>query len=101
MAPGGGFSGVAVTPLDPANQTALLNQLAAALPLICHDSDAPESDRRFYLGTNNYEAGRLLGKLIKERMPEGGSIMVFVGQIDVMNASERRRGMLDELRAEG
>jgi ribose transport system substrate-binding protein len=97
----GGCSGVAVTPLDPANQTALLNRLAAAVPLICHDSDAPESDRRFYLGTNNYEAGRLLGKLIKERMPEGGSIMVFVGQIDVMNASERRRGMLEELRAEG
>lgn len=89
--------GVAITPLEPANQTDIINQVADAMPLICHDSDAPESKRRFYLGTNNVEAGRMLGKLIKKRMPEGGKIMVFVGKIDVLNAQQRRDGLIEEL----
>ncbi|CAN5488244.1 hypothetical protein BH23VER1_BH23VER1_11090 [soil metagenome] len=96
----GGYRGVAVSPNDPDNQTAILNEVAAAMPLLCHDSDAPESDRLFYLGTNNYEAGRLLGKLVKETLPDGGKLMIFVGKIDVLNASERRRGLLEELAAE-
>ncbi len=96
----GGYSGVAVSPIDPANQTATLNEVAASMPLICHDSDAPESERRFYLGTNNYEAGRLLGKLVKKTLPDGGKLMIFVGKIDVLNARQRREGLLDELAAE-
>jgi ribose transport system substrate-binding protein len=96
----GGYKGVAVSPLDPANQTSILNKVAAEMPLICHDSDAPESNRLFYLGTSNYDAGRELGKLVKERMPDGGKLMIFVGSIDVLNAQERRRGLIDELKAE-
>ena len=96
----GGYKGVAVSPLDPANQTEVINKVADAMPLLCHDSDAPESKRRFYLGTNNYEAGRMLGKLVKERMPDGGKLMVFVGNMDVLNAQQRRQGLIDELSAE-
>ena len=96
----GDYKGVAVTPLDPPHQQGLINEVAAKMPLITHDSDAPDSDRRFYLGTNNYDAGRLLGKLVKERMPEGGEVMIFVGKIDVLNAQQRRQGFLDELAAE-
>jgi ribose transport system substrate-binding protein len=96
----GDYDGVAISPLDPANQGGLIDEVAAKLPLICHDSDAPESSRRFYLGTNNYDAGRLLGKLVKERMPEGGSLMIFVGKSDALNAQQRRQGLIDELGAE-
>lgn len=94
------YDGVAISPLDPANQTQILNQVAAQMPLLCHDSDAPESKRRFYLGTNNYTAGRMLGKLVKERMPEGGKLMIYVGKIDMLNAQQRRAGLIDELAAE-
>ena len=96
----GGYSGVAVTPLEPDNQTDQINKVAAEMPLLCHDSDAPNSDRRFYLGTNNIDAGRMLGELIRERMPDGGKIMVFVGKIDVLNARQRRDGMIEALRGE-
>lgn len=94
----GGYHGVALSPLDPANQTSVIDKVAEAMPLICHDSDAPDSKRRFYLGTNNYEAGRMLGKLVKERMPEGGKLMIFVGNLDVLNAQQRRAGLIDELK---
>jgi ribose transport system substrate-binding protein len=96
----GGYSGVAVTPLEPDNQTDQINKVAAEMPLLCHDSDAPNSDRLFYLGTNNVDAGRMLGELIKGRMPDGGKIMVFVGKIDVLNARQRRDGMIAALRGE-
>ena len=95
----GDYNGIAISCLNPANQTDVINDAAAKMPLLCHDSDAPDSKRLFYLGTNNVEAGRMLGKLVKERMPEGGKIMVFVGKIDQLNAVQRRDGLLEELNA--
>ncbi|MAJ74728.1 sugar ABC transporter substrate-binding protein [Candidatus Poribacteria bacterium] len=92
-----GLAGIAVSPLDPNNQTEILNKVAEKVKLICHDSDAPESNRLFYLGTNNYLGGRQVGKLIKEALPEGGQIMIFVGKMDVLNAQQRRQGLIDEL----
>ncbi len=91
------IKGVAVSPLDPDNQQDILNEVAAKKPVLCHDSDAPNSDRAFYLGTNNYMAGREAGKLVREALPDGGTIMVFVGKLDVLNAQERRQGVIDEL----
>jgi ribose transport system substrate-binding protein len=90
---------VAVSPVDPANQTEVLNKTAAALPLITQDSDAPKSQRRLYIGTDNVEAGRLLGKLIKQKMPDGGKIVICVGNIDALNAKQRREGIIAELSA--
>lgn len=96
----GDYHGIAISSLNPENQTEMINEAAAKLPLITHDSDAPESNRLFYLGTNNYEAGRVLGKLLKQAMPEGGKIMIYVGKIDQLNAQQRRDGLIDELKAE-
>src|SRR5258705_8683965 len=36
------------------------------------DSDAPNSNRMFYIGTDNVAAGRQAGELVKEALPEGG-----------------------------
>jgi ribose transport system substrate-binding protein len=91
------LDGVAISPIDPDNQVQMINMAAAAMPLICHDSDAPNSARRFYLGTSNYMAGRAAGKLIKEAVPEGGPVMLFVGKMEVLNAQERSQGIIDEL----
>jgi ribose transport system substrate-binding protein len=92
-----GVDGVAVSPIDPANQTSLLNSVAAATNLITHDSDAPKSKRLVYVGMDNYFAGRMCGELVKQAMPEGGSVMIFVGRIEQLNARLRRQGLIDEL----
>ena len=93
----GDIKGIAVCPLDPENQQEILNEVADRMPLICQDSDAPDSKRLFYLGTDNYEGGRQVGQLIKEALPDGGKIMIFVGKLDVLNAQQRRQGVIDEL----
>jgi ribose transport system substrate-binding protein len=88
-----GVDGIAVSPIDPANQTAFLNRVAEQTLLICHDSDAPDSKRVAYIGTDNFAAGVEAGKLIKEALPEGGKIMIFVGATDAENAKQRFGGI--------
>ena len=92
-----GFDGIAVSPIDPANQTEIIDQVAEATHLITHDSDAPESKRLVYIGMDNYTAGRMGGQLVKEALPEGGSIMIMIGRIEQDNAKRRRQGLIDEL----
>jgi ribose transport system substrate-binding protein len=92
-----GIDAITVSPIDPANQTGFLDKVAAQVPLLCHDSDAPQSNRMAYVGTNNYEAGREAGKLLNEALPQGGKIMRFVGTLDAQNAQDRKRGIEEEI----
>jgi ribose transport system substrate-binding protein len=92
-----GVDGIAVSPIDPGNQTEFLNKIAGQTLLICHDSDAPASKRVCYIGTDNIAAGVAAGKLIKEAIPNGGKIMIFVGNMDAQNAKERLAGIKQEL----
>lgn len=89
--------GVAVSPIDPDNQEAQLNELGDAKIYITHDSDAPQTNRRAYIGMDNYKAGRMAGQLVKEAMPDGGTVMIFVGRLGQLNAEQRRQGVIDEL----
>ena len=92
-----GVSGIAISPVDPSNQTQMINDLARQLLVITQDSDAPGSDRACYLGTDNRAAGNQAGELIKEALPQGGKIMVFVGKMDAENAQARFKGIKDAL----
>jgi ribose transport system substrate-binding protein len=88
-----GMDGIAISPVDPDSQTQMLNDAGRRSLLMTQDSDAPSSERICYLGTDNPAAGRQLGALVKEALPEGGKIMVFVGNLDAQNARERYEGM--------
>lgn len=90
-------SGLAVSPIDPKNQADLLNSIGEKKDYITHDADAPETNREIYIGMNNYDAGRMAGQLVKEVMPEGGQVMIFVGRLGQLNAEQRRQGLIDEL----
>jgi ribose transport system substrate-binding protein len=93
-----GIQGIAISPNDSANQAEFLNEVAEQIPLIAVDSDLPPGSKRLaYIGTNNYEAGKAAGKLVKEAIPDGGEFIIYVGKMDVQNAIERRQGVMDEL----
>ena len=93
-----GIEGFAVSPIDPENQTQLINDaVKRGVLVVTQDSDAPKSDRAFYVGTDNVAAGRQAGGLIKEALPQGGKIMVFVGKLDARNAQERFQGIKETL----
>ncbi|HKP68174.1 MAG TPA: sugar-binding protein, partial [Pyrinomonadaceae bacterium] len=93
-----GVNGIAISPVDPDNQTQLINDTAKKALVITQDSDAPSSDRALYIGTDNVAAGRQAGELVKEALPNGGKIMVFVGKSDARNAAERYQGLKEALK---
>ncbi|MCH9652279.1 MAG: sugar-binding protein [Planctomycetes bacterium] len=92
-----GVDGIAISPIDPDNQNDLLQEIADNSILITQDSDAPESPRQCYIGMDNYKAGRMCGELVKEALPDGGEIMLFVGRLGQANARLRRQGVIDEV----
>jgi ribose transport system substrate-binding protein len=92
-----GVDGIAISPVDPANQTAMLNDAAKQAIVFTHDSDAPESKRECYVGTDNVAAGRQAGGLIKDALPRGGTIAIFVGKLDARNAQERLQGIKEAI----
>ena len=92
-----GIHGIAISPVDPKNQTAMLNRAASQSLVVTQDSDAPDSNRSCYIGTDNVAAGRQAGELVKEALPNGGKIMVFVGVLDAANAQERYKGLQEAL----
>lgn len=92
-----GVKAIAISPVNAKDQTAIINTWASQVPLICCDNDAVESDRLFYLGTDNVAAGRQVGKLVKKALPDGGKVMAFVGIREAANAKERFQGMKEEL----
>lgn len=89
--------GVAISPVNPDNQQEILQKTADNTKMITVDSDAPNANRLLYLGMDNYDAGRMCGQLVKEAMPDGGKIMIFIGRLGQDNAKRRRQGVIDEL----
>src|SRR6476619_42744 len=92
-----GVQAIAISPVDPQNQTALIDAAAKQALVFTQDSDAPQSARTCYIGTDNVAAGRQAGQLIREAIPEGGGIMLFVGKRDARNAQERVQGIKEVL----
>ena len=92
-----GVAGVSISSIDPANSTEILNKVASQAVLFTTDSDAPQTKRIAYIGTDNKQAGVQAGGLIKKALPDGGKIMLFVGTTGAANAKERIDGIKEAL----
>lgn len=99
-----GVKAVAVSPNNVDSQIEFYTEVNEKIPVLLVDSDVDEAKdegalkaRRYYLGTNNIEAGMAVGELVKEAVPDGGKLMVFVGKLDVLNAVQRRHGVVTAL----
>jgi ribose transport system substrate-binding protein len=93
-----GIDGMAISPVDPANQTDMINAACKSMLVFTQDSDAPTSDRACYIGTDNVAAGRQAGEELKKALPEGGKVYVFVGKADAQNAMERINGLKEAVK---
>jgi ribose transport system substrate-binding protein len=65
-----------------ASDKTLLNEdinaaVAAGIPVITMDSDAPDSHRLFFVGTNNYQAGVMGGRTLVQKLGRKGNVVVF------------------------
>lgn len=92
-----GIAAIAISPLDADNQVDWINSIAAKVPTITHDSDAPQSSRLMYIGMDNYAAGRLCGELVRKALPDGGKVLLAIGRLEQDNSRFRRQGVIDVL----
>jgi|SRR5271165_3451814 len=70
--------------------------IAAGIPVVTVDADSPSSKRLFFVGTNNYEAGRMGGRRLTELLKGKGSV-VFYTMPGQANLDERLKGYKDVL----
>ena len=88
-------AGILVSVADPKLMAPEINKaIEAGIPVITMDSDAPESERLFFIGTNNLEAGRLGGQRVAAELNGKGNAVFFTmpGQA---NLEERLKGYKD------
>jgi len=91
-------AGIVVSPARPGPfKDAVDNAVKQGIPVICVDSDSPQSRRIMFIGTDNYRAGLQSGQRLAEAMHEHGRAVVLTipGQY---NLDERLRGMQDALK---
>ncbi len=88
-----GVDGIAISPIDPDHESEFLKRIAAKTLMICADSDAANSQRAAYVGTDNVAAGIQAANLIKTALPNGGKIALFVGYANAQNTRDRLQGI--------
>ncbi|MFZ0663767.1 MAG: substrate-binding domain-containing protein [Acidobacteriaceae bacterium] len=88
-------SGILISVADAALMQDEINKaIDAGIPVITFDSDAPQSHRIFFIGTNNREAGRMGGRRAVEKLNGKGNVVFFTiaGQ---PNLDDRLNGYKD------
>jgi len=90
-------TGILLGVTDPAVLKDSINKaVAAGIPVITIDSDAPSSKRLFFIGTNNYQAGFTGGQRLAQELHGKGNVVVF-SMPDQSNLQDRLRGYKDAL----
>src|SRR2546421_4001904 len=91
------IDGIAISPNNPQAQAAMLDEAATKTVLITFDSDAPNSKRRLFVGTDDYAAGGFAAEEVREVLPDGGAVIISVGSLETVNGRDRRQGLIDTL----
>jgi len=93
-----GVDGLAISVADAAAATTLIDKAVdAGIAVITFDSDASESKRTAYVGTNNKDFGVALGEELLKLKPEGGTYGVISGGAAAPNLAERVDGVRQAL----
>jgi ABC-type sugar transport system, periplasmic component len=93
-----GVDGLAISVSDIAAATTVIDRATAAgIAVITFDSDAPDSTRTAYVGTDNKLFGSDLGKLLLQVAPDGGTYGVISGGAAAPNLALRVDGVREAL----
>ncbi|GMK40472.1 sugar ABC transporter substrate-binding protein [Paenibacillus sp. CCS19] len=86
--------GIAVDPIDAeAMQPVIDKAIAAGIPVICFESDAPGSKRLSFIGADNRLAGQRMGGLIDGLLGGRGMILVETGASHMDSLNKRLEGL--------
>lgn len=94
--------GVAISAIDGENVNVsdeLKNLKKKGIGVVTIDSDMERkkfrSSRTAFIGTDNFQGGKELGRCAAQLLPDGGEYVTFVGLASAQNAKERINGFAD------
>jgi ribose transport system substrate-binding protein len=94
-------TGILLGVTDPALlKDSIDKAISAGVPVVTMDSDAPASQRLFFIGTNNYQVGVTGGQRLAQELKGKGNVVVFT-MPDQHNLQDRLRGYRDALERTG
>jgi len=91
-----GVTGIAIAPSDPQALERVMKKAAAA-GIIVTTLDTPSvegSVSKVYIGTDNYDAGKIAGETLARLLPNGGKVGIGRGSDTALNALQRTEGFL-------
>ncbi len=93
-----GVDGLAISVPDADAVIGVIKQARdAGIPVITFDADSPQSARQAYVGTDNKEMGRELGRQLLKRSPTPGSYITQSGGPAAENLNDRLAGLRETL----
>ena len=95
-----GYKGIAFSAIDPDSIKPVIQAgIAQKINFITLDSDAPDTGRVVYIGTNNYKAGVAAATILRQTLGvSGGKVVALVGALTAQNAIDRLRGIEDTIK---
>lgn len=95
-------SALAVAPSQPASAIPVFEQAKAAnIPVVLIDTDADWADKVSFVGTGNYEGGKLAGEFLAQKLGKGGKVVILRGAMGDHTHDERTNGAVEVLKANG
>jgi len=87
-------AGILVSVADAAlMKPAIDDAVNAGIPVITIDSDAPDSKRLYFIGTNNVQAGQIGGQRVVEKLHGKGNVVFYT--MPQTNLEQRLKGYKD------
>lgn len=94
-----GVAGIMVSCSEGRTVTPAINKAAQKrIPVICFDSDAAESKRFAYYGTDDATCGKQVMQELAKSMGEKGTIAILAGNQSAPNLQARVKGVKEELK---
>jgi ribose transport system substrate-binding protein len=85
--------GIITQGLNPSKMTSIINKaVQKGIPVITIDTDASNSKRAAYVGTNNYEAGMKAGLALAQATGGRANVAIIIGSEVSANQQERVSG---------
>ncbi|MDQ6419670.1 sugar-binding protein [Paenibacillus sp. LHD-117] len=92
--------GIITQGLDEKEFTPVINKaMSLGIPVITVDSDAPDSQRVAYVGTDNYTAGYMAGKELIQQSGGNARVGIITGSFTASNQIDRVQGFKDAVKA--
>ena len=83
--------------LAEALQPVIDKAVAAGIVVATYDSDSPTSKRSFYIGSNNYDFGKVSAEKMNAILTDGGKVGVLTGIAGIANLEERIKGFKENI----